>query len=44
VLAALIALASGRRTDARAAAVLALAAASSDPEIRSAVASAKGKR
>ncbi len=44
LLAALIALASGWRTDTRAAVVLALAAASSDPEIRSAAASAKGKR
>ena len=44
MLAALIALASGWRNDSRVAAILALAGSSSDPEIRSATASRKGKR
>lgn len=44
MLAALMALASGWRNDSRAAAMLALAASSSDPEIRSAAAARKGKR
>ncbi len=44
MVAALVALASAWRNDARAAPLLALAVSSSDPEIRSAAASRKGKR